>query len=76
MSDLDQRRNRYLVVKWDDIAILSDKRKEQLDYLLRRVEDYREAAGKTRSNDYIVVNIDEPYIQEIIDVLKRHGHWG
>lgn len=26
--------------------------------------------------EYIVINTDEPYIAEIINVLKRNGAWG
>lgn len=28
------------------------------------------------SNEYIVINTDEPYISEIIDILKKNNAWG
>jgi hypothetical protein len=36
----------------------------------------RLAERKKSIREYIVVNTDEPYIDEIIDVLKRHNAWG
>lgn len=32
--------------------------------------------GRTTDNTYIVVNTDETYIDEIIEVLKLHNAWG
>jgi hypothetical protein len=40
------------------------------------VEEGREKEGKKPYNNYIVINVDEPYVDEIIEVMKRHGHWG
>lgn len=40
------------------------------------IEDGRTKDGKKPYNNYIVINIDEPYIDEIIEVMKRNGHWG
>ncbi|WP_369878133.1 hypothetical protein JNUCC21_11250 [Bacillus sp. JNUCC-21] len=34
----------------------------------------REAEGKD-VNDYVVINRDEPYIDEVTDIMKKHGHW-
>lgn len=27
-------------------------------------------------NTYLVINTDEPYADEVIEIMKRHGHWG
>ncbi len=40
------------------------------------IEDGRKQEGKQPFNSYIVINLDEPYIDEIIEIMKRHGHWG
>lgn len=40
------------------------------------IEDGRLQEGKQPFNSYIVINLDEPYIEEIIEIMKRHGHWG
>lgn len=68
--------NKYLVVKWEDIEHISQRQWNQLDAMLETIEERREFIGKSRTNDYIVVNTDEPYIDEIVQILKRHGHWG
>ena len=39
------------------------------------IEEGRNDDGKKPFNNYIVINTDEPYIDEIIAVMKRHGHW-
>lgn len=33
-------------------------------------------AGKESYPTYLVINTDEPYADEVIEILKRHGHWG
>ena len=36
----------------------------------------RKADGKAPYPEYIVINMDEPYAPEVIEIMKRHGHWG
>lgn len=40
------------------------------------IEDGRQKEGKHPFNNYVVINLDEPYIDEVIEIMKRHGHWG
>ncbi|MED3575801.1 hypothetical protein [Cytobacillus praedii] len=40
------------------------------------IEDGRIQDGKKPFNNYVVINSDEPYIGEVIEILKRHGDWG
>ncbi|MCM3180205.1 hypothetical protein [Cytobacillus horneckiae] len=40
------------------------------------IEDGRIKEGKKSNNSYVVINLDEPYINEIIEIMKRNGHWG
>ncbi|QPA33412.1 hypothetical protein [Thermaerobacillus caldiproteolyticus] len=40
------------------------------------IEDGRKMDGKAPFNNYVVINLDEPYIDEIIEIMKRNGHWG
>ena len=35
---------------------------------------YREAQGK-KQNYYLVINKDEPYVNEVIAIMDKHGHW-
>lgn len=41
-----------------------------------RITKMRLLEGKNVNSEYIVINTDEPYIQEIIEVMKKHNHWG
>lgn len=40
-----------------------------------QIFESRQVEGK-KDNKYLVVNTDEPYADEVIEILKRHGHWG
>lgn len=40
-------------------------------------KDLQRISDKINSNnEYLVVNLDEPYAEEVIEILKKHGHWG
>lgn len=69
---------KFVVIKIDDYKkyINSDFKGLMLDNDLDDIKAGRLADGKDPSPEYIVINTDEPYIDEIINVLKRHGHWG
>ncbi len=45
---------------------------------LKRIlkEYYEMSLPKEKDHEYLVINTDEPYIDEVIEVLKKHGHWG
>lgn len=46
-----------------------------LDNVCSQIEHGRESNGKVAFNNYIVVNVDEPYINDIVAVLEANGHW-
>ena len=46
-----------------------------LDHVQGNIEHGREEDGKKPFNNYIVINIDEPYINDIVAVLEANGHW-
>lgn len=41
-----------------------------------KIEEIREAKGKSRYNDYLVINTDEQYASDIIKIMEENGHWG
>lgn len=45
------------------------------DSIVEGISMGRDRDGKVASPNYIVINTDEPYIEEIVEVLKKHGHW-
>lgn len=69
---------KYIVIKIDDYFkyINSAVKAALLNNDLEDIQAGRKADGKEPCPEYIVVNTDEPYIQEVIDVLKRYGAWG
>lgn len=34
------------------------------------------ADGTPTDHEYLVINTDEPYIQDIIEIMKKNGQWG
>ena len=46
-----------------------------LDHVQGNIEHGREEDGKNPFNNYIVINIDEPYINDVVAVLESNGHW-
>ena len=68
---------KHIVVKGDDCKkYLDDDALESLLQILLHISKSRKKDGKSDDNEYIVINTDEPYINEIIEILKKNGHWG
>jgi hypothetical protein len=71
---------KFVVFKEADIELLPDTARDRVRDGLRFTDivlaQVRHHTGRNPRPEYIVINTDEPYINEIIDVLKRHGHWG
>lgn len=67
---------KFVVIKNKDIEqYLAPKDAEELRALIRRLyvskkcnkNDYKE-------NLYLVVNMDEPYAEEVAEIMKQYGH--
>jgi len=68
---------KFLVLKHEDIdQFLSESEARALWEFCDTICDSRQVAGKRRGNHYLVINVDEPYAPEIVEILKRNGHWG
>ena len=59
----------------DIVAACSPARIKTIELIASDVGNYRFNTGRVPNPNYIVINMDEPYIDEIIAVLKQHGHW-
>jgi len=70
-------KQKYIIIKIEDYFkyVNSVFKLAMLDNDLKDIEDGREKDGKTRFNEYLVINTDEPYAPEVIEILKRNGHW-
>jgi hypothetical protein len=68
---LEQLEEKFIVLKWEDVehGLTRDEAKA-LFVLLDKVEAYRIKQGKKPGHLYVVINTDEPYIQQVLDLLK------
>lgn len=68
---------KHIVIKIEDLYRINSFFKiEMLKNDLNDIQASRKADGKEPCPEYIVINTDEPYINEIIDILKKHNAWG
>lgn len=79
-TPLEGRKRRYTVINERDMKkYVPEKAESDFQYEFNNICDLIEEGrckdGKQRYNSYIVINVDEPYVDEIIEVMKRHGHW-
>ena len=69
--------NKFIVLKVEDVyKHLDFNQRRSLDGSCRSIAYHREKSGKKPDNTYLVINTDEPYAPEIVEILKRNGHWG
>jgi hypothetical protein len=90
MSNLEGIAMKYLVLKNSDIEeMLTPLEKNQLFNICKEIDFCRATQGLGEAdrgknfnlkpkgkNTYIVINTDEPYTDQIIDIMKTNGHWG
>lgn len=76
--------DKYLVLKHEDIQKYTKTSEitgrnfatSTLAKICERISSGRIKDGKNPYNQYLVINADEPYAPEIVEILKRNGHWG
>jgi len=68
---------KFVVLKIENISqYLSTTEQLQLGLMGQKIEQGRILDFKSTNNEYLVINTDEPYAPEIIEILKKNGHWG
>ena len=68
------KNNTHLVIKNDDIRkYCTEMQRAQLSAICETVSNGRMDEGKTLNN-YYVVNTDEPYAEEVLQVILKHEH--
>jgi hypothetical protein len=68
---------KFIVIKEADaIEYLNYDEKVALEVILVKINNKRAENQRKCDNEYFVINTDEPYAGEIIEILKRNGHWG
>jgi hypothetical protein len=75
VSKLEGMEMKYTVIKNEDLLSLpkGDLWKLKLENITDMIDVHKE---RETSNTYIVINTDEPYVEEVISIMKKHGHWG
>ena len=66
----------HTVFKNEDIInyLKAEQIKELSD--ISRIISYRRDLDNKSDNEYLIINTDEPYALEIVEILKKNGHWG
>ncbi len=68
--------NKFVVLNINDIRkYLDDKQQNELNFINDEINSGRFNDDKSM-NKYIVINTDESYAPEIVEILKKNGHWG
>jgi hypothetical protein len=66
-----QRKIKYEILKLDDIRkYLGLVQKEQLEDIIKTIQNRRELEGKSRYNSYVVVNEAEPYAEVVWKLIE------
>lgn len=80
MTNTEGMKNKFVVIKREDLQRYTNAAATgvMIDWLAELIDKGRLASGKTpaSNNRYLVINTDEPYADEIIEIMKRYGHWG
>lgn len=67
---------KFIVLKIEDgIKYLNKEDKDKLCEIEDKISIGRANDGKIPNNKYAVINLDEPYSDEIIAIMEKHGHW-
>ncbi|ASA20915.1 hypothetical protein [Paenibacillus donghaensis] len=76
MADITGMDHKFTVIKNEDIARLAPGYADLLNLILSQIALDRMARGKDTAPIHLVINEDEFYAGEVIEILKRNGHWG
>lgn len=64
--------NTHIVIKREDIfRYLTDNQIKYLDAILNAIADGRKKDGKKADNTYYICNTDEPYADEVLEVILK-----
>ncbi|WP_406590316.1 hypothetical protein [Bacillus atrophaeus] len=67
--------SKFIVLKAEDIENhLNEEERVLLHGLILR-SVVRKAAKGIPPSSYCVINLDEPYAPEVVEIMKKHGHW-
>jgi hypothetical protein len=74
---MSKDKTKYLVWKLDEfMPLCTEAELKIIDRIMERIIRKRAAEGKDLYGRYLVVNMDEPYADEVRKLMKEHGDWG
>jgi hypothetical protein len=66
--------SKFIVLKREECdKYLSYDERVTLYQLILRITKARHFEGKIPMNDYLVVNTDEPYAEDVAEIMRKHG---
>ena len=75
MGVFDGIDRKFTVLKNEDVEkYLNEADRSELSRILWKMDELRLRENKS-INVYLVVNIDEPYAPDVVEVMKANGHW-
>ena len=63
--------NTHIVIKEEDLKYLTANQIKYLDAVLNAIADGRKKDGKKPNNSYYICNTDEPYADEVLEVILK-----
>lgn len=73
LQELNDNGIRYFVLKIEDFfRSLDDLEVAEFNNMLRKCERFRKSKGKKASNDYWIVNRDEPFASKVKKLIEEH----
>ena len=68
----EKKYNTHLVIKNEDIEkYLSQEMQEDLEDIINTLKYNKEMAGEDTDKGYYIVNIDEPYADDILQLILK-----
>lgn len=77
MANTDGIKMKFTVVKNEDLKKYLHAEMESAFFeIAEKVEISKRLEENKKPHTYLVINTDEAYADEVIEILKRNGHWG
>jgi len=68
--------NKYFIIKQEDMTKhASEQDRTDLARILKNIRSSRYKFNKNTGNKYLVINVDEDYAEDVIEILKKNNHW-
>lgn len=73
--NFDEFAKKFITIKSSDvIEFLPEEDQKKLGQLLDIIAEGRKEAGKQAHNQYLTINVDEAYSNQVANMMKAHNH--